>query len=252
MALDAPPPAVHVSVDLLPAAALAAGSVIVVVDVLRMTTTATVLADLGLVKLSVVADLDGARERARRDHALLLGERDARPPEGFDAGNSPAELTAAMVRGRTAVMCTTNGSAAVEACAGAEAVLLGCVRNGGAVARRALALARNRHARGRVRVVCAGTEGRLSLDDIAGAGHIVSALAALAPDAELDDAALTARAVATEPDLARLLAGARHGRRLLAAGFHDDVLLAAQRDVSTAVMERVPGSLDVFRPGFLG
>lgn len=238
----------RVAVDLLPDPALAAGSVAVVVDVLRMTTTATVLAELGLAHLTVVADLARARERARQDGALLLGERDAHAPEGFDAGNSPADLTAALVRGRAAVACTTNGSAAVDACAGARAVLLGCVRNGAAVARRALALAEAAPAGTSLRLVCAGTEGRVSLDDIAGAGHIAAALAGLAPAAELDDTALAAEAVSTEADLARLLARSRHGRRLLAAGFDDDVVLAGQRDVSPWVMERVSGSRDGFRP----
>jgi len=216
--------------------------------VLRMTTTATALADLGLAHLSVVADVGNARARARRDGALLLGERDATAPEGFDAGNSPSELTAALVRGRAAVLCTTNGSAAVEACAAAHAVLLGCIRNGAAAARRALELAAAAPAGACVRLVCAGTEGEVSLDDIAGAGHIAAALARLAPGAELEDAALAAAAVAAEADLARLLARSRHGRRLLAAGFHDDLLMAAQRDASPWAMERVAGSRDGFRP----
>lgn len=232
----------RVSVDLLPDSALLAGATVVVVDVLRMTTTATVLADLGLVHLAVVADVERARARARADGALLLGERRTRPLPGFDGGNSPAEFTAAQVRGRAAVMCTTNGSAAVEACAAAEHVVLGCLRNGEAVARRALALAR-----GQIRVVCAGTAGRLSLDDVAGAGHVVAVLAGLVPEAELDDTALIARAVAGG-NIPGLLAASRHGRTLLAAGFADDVLLAAQRDVSQGVMERVAGSRDTFRP----
>lgn len=234
--------AVRVRVDLVPDAALVAGTTVVVVDVLRMTTTATVLADLGLVHLAVVADVERARARARADGALLLGERQARPLPGFDGGNSPAEFTAAQVRGRAAVICTTNGSAAVEACSAAEHVLLGCLRNGEAVAQRALALARDQ-----IRVVCAGTAGRLSLDDVAAAGHVVAALAGLAPGAELDDAALTARATAGG-NVPGLLAASRHGRTLLAAGFADDLLLAAQRDVSQEVMERVGGSRDTFRP----
>lgn len=232
----------RVSVDLLPDADAVAGATVVVVDVLRMTTTATVLADLGLVHLAVVADVERAHARARADGALLLGERGTRPLPGFDGGNSPAEFSAAQVRGRAAVMCTSNGSAAVEACAAAEHLLLGCLRNGEAVARRALDLTR-----GHIRVVCAGTAGRLSLDDVAGAGHIVAMLAAMAPEVEFDDTALTARATAGG-HIPGLLAASRHGRTLFAAGFADDLLLAAQRDVSPGVMERVAGSRDAFRP----
>lgn len=215
--------------------------VAIVVDVLRMTTTATVLAELGLARLEVIADVERARARARAAGALLLGERDARRLPGFDGGNSPLEFTGVGVAGRNAVLCTTNGSAAVEACAPAAHVLLGCLRNAGAVARRALALAPTS-----VRLVCAGTDGAVSLDDVVVAGCIVNALVGLEPGASLTDTALLASAAARDADLGALLAGSRHGRRLLDAGFGDDVVEAARMDASDRVLERLPGSRSVF------
>jgi len=239
----------ELTVDLLPRQERAADDpiddrphdVAVVVDVLRMTTTATVLAELGLERLEVIADEGRARMRARESGALLLGERDARQLPGFDGGNSPLEFTGVAVLGRRAVLCTTNGSAAVEACAGAAHVLLGSLRNAGAVARRALALAR-----GTIRLVCAGTEGLVSLDDVVAAGRIVAALAELAPDAVLTDTALLARAAARGTDFGALLAGSRHGRRLTRAGFAGDIAEAARIDVTERVLERLPGSTAIF------
>lgn len=240
----------ELTVDLLPRPDAAtddrAQDVAIVVDVLRMTTTATVLAELGLERLEVVADVARARERARASGALLLGERDARPLPGFDGGNSPLEFTGVEVLGRSAVLCTTNGSAAVEACTGAAHVLLGSLRNAGAVARRALTLAH-----GTIRVVCAGTEGAVSLDDAVAAGRIVAALADLAPDTAFTDTALTdtallARSAARGTDLGTLLAVSRHGRRLTRAGFADDITEAARIDVTERVLERVPGSSATF------
>lgn len=239
----------EITVDLLPRRETAADDtadrrtdeVAVVVDVLRMTTTATVLAELGLARLEVIADVERARTRARTRGALLLGERDARPLPGFDGGNSPLEFTGVAVLGRSAVLCTTNGSATVEACADAAHVLLGSLRNAGAVARRALALAQ-----GRIRVVCAGTEGAVSLDDVVAAGHIVAALAELAPDAVLTDTALLARVAARGEEVGALLASSRHGRNLARAGFGDDVAEAARIDVTERVLERVPGSAVTF------
>lgn len=234
-----------VSVALLPAPPLHPREVAVVVDVLRMTTTATVLAELGLRRLAIVADVERARERAGRDVSLLLGERHARPLPGFDGGNSPLEFTGTAVRGRTAVLCTTNGSVAVEACAGARQVLLGSLRNASAVARRAAALA---GAGGEVRIVCAGTEGALSLDDAVAAGYIAAALAAASPRASFDDAALLVRALASEHEPAALLAGSRHGRTLASAGFARDIAEAARLDVTDLVLERVAGTSDSFAP----
>jgi len=232
---------VSVALRLLPPASLDTTDVAVVVDVLRMTTTATVLAELGLERLSVVADVERARQRARSAGALLLGERHARPLPGFDGGNSPLEYTGVAVQGRAAVLCTTNGSRAVEACAGARHALLGSLRNARAVAERALALAA-----GRVLVVCAGTEGTVSLDDVVAAGRIVRALTDARPAADLDDAALLAREAA-RGDLETLLAASRHGRTLVRAGFAGDVAEAALLDVTDVVLERIEGSADTFR-----
>ena len=238
-------PPLMISVDLLPRTDLApdelAGDVAVVVDVLRMTTTATVLAELGLASLEVIADVERARDRARSTGALLLGERNARPLPGFDGGNSPLEFTGVAVLGRNAVLCTTNGSTAVAACAGASHVLLGSLRNAGAVAARALELAQ-----GSVRIVCAGTAGAVSLDDVVAAGHIVAALVERAPDGDLSDTALLARATAGSDDAAVLLAASGHGRTLTRAGFAGDLAEAARIDVSDRVPERVAGSADRF------
>ncbi len=241
-------PPLELTVDLLPRPGLdpdepaggLADDVAIVIDVLRMTTTATVLAELGLTRLDVVADVQRARERARKSGALLLGERDARPLPGFDGGNSPLEFTGVAVLGRSAVLCTSNGSAAVEACAGAAHVLLGSLRNARAVALRALALAH-----GRIRVVCAGTGGVVSLDDVVAAGRIVAALAELAPEAALADTALLARA-AGDGAIGPLLANCRHGRALARAGFADDIAEAARIDVTERVLERLPGSTTAF------
>ncbi len=236
-------PPLSVALHLLPPASLDASDVAIVVDVLRMTTTATVLAELGLTRLCVVADVVRARARARAEGSLLLGERDARPLPGFDGGNSPLEYTGVAVQGRAAVLCTTNGSRAVEACAGAGHVLLGSLRNARAVAERALALAT-----GRVVLVCAGTEGALSLDDVVAAGRIVEALGEARAGIEVDDAALLARA-ASQGDLETLLAASRHGRTLVRAGFAGDLVEAATLHVTDVVLERLDGSTDTFSAG---
>ena len=237
---------VRVALHLLPPPSVAATDVAVVIDVLRMTTTATVLAELGLDRLSVVADVARARERARSTGALLLGERHARPLPGFDGGNSPLEYTGVAVQGRCAVLSTTNGSRAVEACADARHVLLGSLRNARAVAERARTLATDR-----VALVCAGTEGALSLDDVVAAGRIVEALADARPDVDVDDAALVAWE-ASRGDLEPLLKASRHGRRLLRDGFGGDIAAAARLDVTDVVLERLDGSTDTFGVGRAG
>jgi len=65
--------------------------VAIVVDVLRMTTTAASLFARGLAELTVIADESGARARAEATGALLRGERGGKALPGFDGGNSPLE-----------------------------------------------------------------------------------------------------------------------------------------------------------------
>jgi len=213
----------------------AAPDVAVVFDVLRMTTTATVLVDAGVRALWVIADVASARLEAERRGALLFGERDGVALPGFDGGNSPLEVRPQRVRGREAVLCTTNGSRAVEA-AGALPVLLGAVVNAAAVARRLRALAP-----ARALLLCAGTDDAVSLDDVVGAACVLHALVASVPDLDLDDAsALALRALEGPGDVHALIRRAAHARRLERIGFADDVAFAARRDAFGVVPERGP------------
>lgn len=208
--------------------------VAVVVDVLRMTTTATVLLELGLEELAVVAASEEARAVAERSEALLIGERQGMPLPGFDHGNSPLEFTRAEVQGKRAVICTTNGSRAVEAAANARHLLLGALINDDAVAERALALATDE-----ITFVCSGTDGRVSLEDIVGAGCIIQRLLERTGSAELSDAARTALLLAESAEgPAALVRQATHAATLSALGFDADIEFATRRGSSSVVGER--------------
>jgi len=196
---------------------------VVVFDVLRMTTTACALFSRGLDELVVVAEADEAGEVARATGALLFGERQGRPLPGFDGGNSPLEALRLDVAGRRAVMCTTNGSKAVEAAAGARHALLGAIVNADAVARFLLALGTDE-----VLLSCAGTDGSASLDDVLGAACVLRALVGHGGEIEPSDAALLAlRLLDGHDDPQPLLEQAGHARFLRSIGFGDDVDFAA-------------------------
>ena len=59
---------------------------IIVIDVLRMTTTACALFSRSLSELTVVAEVEAARTLAAAEEALLLGERGGVKLPGFDGG----------------------------------------------------------------------------------------------------------------------------------------------------------------------
>lgn len=238
---------IRVALDLVPLGSAAAGEapdVAVVFDVLRMTTTATALMAAGLGNLWVVAEVEAARREATARGALLFGERDGVALPGFDGGNSPLEVRADRVAGRDAVLCTTNGSRAV-AWAGAVPVLLGAVVNAAAVARRLIAFAP-----ARVRLVCAGTEGRVSNEDVAGAACVLDALQRFGAVLDLDDAAyLAVRATGSAGGVEALVGRAAHARTLTRLGFAEDVVFAARRDAFDVVPERGPAAAAAFVAG---
>jgi 2-phosphosulfolactate phosphatase len=167
-----------------------AGGIAVVIDVLRASTTIVTALFHGAVSVLPVLGVADAKAAAARGSRLLGGERGGVRIEGFDLGNSPLEYTADRVRGRSVVITTTNGTAALHACRDAREILIGAIVNRTAVADAVRRLAR---AGDHVHLVCAGTDGAVSAEDVLAAGAILDGASAAGPDDVLDPAALEAR-----------------------------------------------------------
>jgi 2-phosphosulfolactate phosphatase len=88
-----------------------ASGLVVVVDVLRAFTTAAYAFDRGAKKILPVASVEEAfKLRKRIPGSLLMGEVDGNKVEGFDYGNSPDEISAMDLRGRTLIQRTSAGT----------------------------------------------------------------------------------------------------------------------------------------------
>jgi len=211
-----------------------AGASAVVIDVVRASTTIVTALARGARAVLPVATPDEARARARGwadGEALLGGERGGAPPPGFECGNSPAEYSAARVRGRTVIFTTTNGTRALLAAAGARQVAVGGFVNAAAVVRW---LARQP---GPWLLVCAGELGRFCLEDATCAGLLVARLRAARPGAPASDAARAAELLWGQyrDDLGRMLAEAVWAQALVAMGRGGDLGLCAALDVYDVV-----------------
>jgi len=149
------------------------GVVCVVFDVLRATSTAVTALMNGAEGILPVATVDEALAAWRGDEELLLaGERgglrigaEITGGRAFDLGNSPREFGRERVSGRRIAMTTTNGTRALRACAGAEAVLAGSFLNLAAVAAAATGLGADK-----ILLVCSGTGESTALEDALAAG----------------------------------------------------------------------------------
>jgi len=229
-----------------------AGGVAVVIDVLRASTTMITALAHGAAGIVPVADVDEARLLAGElgPRVVLGGERGGLRIPGFDLGNSPREYTAERVAGQTVVITTTNGTAALHASRDAAEIVVGAIVNRRAVAEAVRWLAGDQ---GVVHLVCAGTDGVVSAEDVLAAGAILDAAAADGCDDALDDAAREAmaffRRVAARGDVSPALVaefrGSPGGANLVDLGMEADLPAAAAIDSLAVVprLDRASGSL---------
>ena len=244
---------VRVDLALLPPDHLPAGRTCVVVDVLRATSTITVLLGRGLSAVYPAASVaEGRALRERLEQVLgrtvgLLGETGALTPPGYDLGNSPHELSRVPLPWREAVLATTNGTPALLACADAPLTLAAAPLNAGAVARAAVEAGRD------VLVVCAGTDGIASEDDALAAGLIIARLAQHGAQLTSEAGRAAQDYGQARGDLAAALGATSHGRRLRELGFAHDLAYCAAEDqfeVAGALRAWAEGSMLRPLPGW--
>ena len=213
-----------------------AGKTVVVIDVLRATTTIIHALAAGATEVVPLLEVEEARQLAATmpGRAVLGGERGGKRIEGFDLGNSPLEYTSAIVGGKTLVFTTTNGTRAMLRCKQAARILIAGLVNFTAVCRELAEAAE-------IEIVCAGTDGHVTREDTLLAGAIVEeAGQALRNDqAEIAaDAWRTAVGTLSGRDpIAAALRESRGGRNLIEIGHENDIDLAAQIDKFDIVPE---------------
>lgn len=141
--------------------AQAATGTAVIIDVFRAFSTAAAAFHAGARRIVMVDDVD--RALALRDQGVgshCLGERGGFKPEGFDFANSPGQLLAGDIGGKTLIQTTTNGTAGIHAAAGADRIFACGLVNASATAAAALAGAPEA-----VSIVAMGRSGRERADE---------------------------------------------------------------------------------------
>jgi 2-phosphosulfolactate phosphatase len=235
------------------------GRTVVVIDVLRATTTIVQALASGATQVIPCQEIADARNLAiELPRPLLLGgERGGKQIPGFDLGNSPSEYSRDVVAGKTIVFSTTNGTRAMLRCKAAGRVLIGSFLNFSA-------LCRELEPEERIALVCAGTDGHVTREDTLLAGAIVDDLCRSAPRErsqaagrgsaiatpqppgtyELNDQAEIAAdawqnavRVLTDRPLGLTLRDSRGGRNLIEIGQENDIDLASQIDKFDIVPE---------------
>lgn len=227
----------QVDVHLLPSlvdTAELADQIVVVVDILRATTTMAYALGHGAKAVIPCLEVDEAKGIATKLGAdcILGGERGGVRIREFDLGNSPEEYTPDVVAGKTIVFTTTNGTKALRLARGAKRLLIGSFAHFSAICRELSAFPG-------VHILCAGTDGQITREDVLFAGAVVEDLRRVhAGNIVINDEgeiaadawkSLAADFASGRP-LAEILRGSLGARNLLEIGQDRDVEIAARID----------------------
>lgn len=220
------------------------GRTVIVIDVLRATTTIAAALASGAKGIVPAASAEAAQALAKAlaaETPLLTGESQGLKHPGFDLGNSPREMTPEAVSGRLLVMATTNGTRTLDLVKGGARVVTAAFTNLSAVAGTLLREPQD------LLVACAGHEGKASLEDTVCAGTLIERLEnGLDIELQLGDAALLAQAASEPYDrILDMLWRSEHGRFLVRQGMEADLPACAAMDTRAILPERVGDRLVV-------
>jgi len=146
-----------------------AGSVVVIIDILRATSAICTAFENGVKSIIPVPGVVEARHMKDLGY-LIAAERDGLVLEFADFGNSPFNFTREKVEGRTIVYSTTNGTGIIDMASSAGSIVIGSFLNITALTRWLINESRD------VVLFCAGWKNRFNIEDSVCAGAIAERL----------------------------------------------------------------------------
>lgn len=143
--------------------------IVVLVDILRATTSICAAFDNGVKNILPVATIEEAREMKSKGY-LVASEQDGRKLEFADFGNSAFNFSKKAIGGKTLVYCTTNGTRALEIARHAEKIAIGAFVNLSALTSWLIRQDKN------VVILCSGWKNKFCLEDTIFAGALAERL----------------------------------------------------------------------------
>ncbi len=151
----------NITIDHLSDGAARAEGVAVIIDVFRAYSVESYAFARGAERIYPIANLEEAYALKRKHPSYLLaGERKAQKPEGFDYGNSPAQIELENLIGKTLIHTTSAGTQGIIAAAKADRILVAALVNAKATAQYLQKLGAKR-----VSLVCMGYENRIPIEE---------------------------------------------------------------------------------------
>ena len=211
-------------------------STVVVIDLLRATSVISTAFTEGVKAIIPVQTLDEALSYKAKDGYIVAAERNAKPIEGFDFGNSPFHYINADVEGKTLVLTTTNGTKAIYN-AREHKVITASYNNIDAVAKYLI----DEH--NDVILLCSGWKGVFNLEDPIFAGSLAKLL--LKSDkyeSNCDSMFASIQLLkSAEGDLFNYLSDSSHRRRLKSLNLEDDTRFCLSPPIKSDIIPILKG-----------
>lgn len=204
-------------------------SIVVVIDILRATSSITYGIENGAEAIIPVANVDDCLNYSDKGY-LLAAERNGEVVVGYDFGNSPFSYTKEKVAGKTIVLTTTNGTKALHlANKRAYQVVIGSFLNLDSLCNYLASRDKN------VLLLCAGWKDQFNLEDTLFAGAVVNQLRKNFQ--HFDDSSVAAEDLylLAKDDLRKYLHKSSHSHRLAQLDIEDDVVFCLQLNVCKAI-----------------
>ena len=204
-------------------------SIVVVIDILRATSSMVYGIDNGAAAIIPVAQVEDCLNYADAGF-LLAAERNGEVVKGYDFGNSPFSYTAEKVAGKTIVLTTTNGTKALHlARSRASQVVIGSFLNLQPLCDWLKTQDKD------VLLLCAGWKDQFNLEDTIFAGAVVQLLRT--EFTHFDDASVAAEDLynMAKGDLRAYVGKSAHSHRMMALNIEEDVNFCLQRNVCKAI-----------------
>ncbi|MET3875359.1 2-phosphosulfolactate phosphatase [Chitinophaga sp. OAE865] len=192
-------------------------SIVVIIDVLRATSTICTALYNGASRVIPVASVEECVNIGRAIGGITAGERDGRIAEGLAYGNSPFEYPREFVENKTLVLTTTNGTKLLHMAKDAIQIITGSFPNISAVCDYLVAQNQN------VILGCAAWKDRVNMEDTLFAGAVVSRI-----KQHFDvncDSAIAAETLyhSAKNDIYTFMRQASHYKRLAQYGLEKDI-----------------------------
>lgn len=204
-------------------------SIVVVIDILRATSSITYGIDNGAEAIIPVANVEDCLTYADKGY-LLAAERNGEVVTGYDFGNSPFSYTTEKVSGKTIVLTTTNGTKALYlASKRAYQVVIGSFLNLDSLCDYLSVQNKN------VLLLCAGWKDQFNLEDTLFAGAVVNKLRKNFE--HFDDSSVAAEDLYSlaKDDLRKYLYKSSHSHRLAQLNIEEDVVFCLQLNICSAI-----------------